>query len=133
MFIMKKIFAIGALLIAICMVGAVCAVSVNTPEGFTLNKDLSKINQTGEFKGVEAQLTQYVMENGTHNITVTDIQPLKSIDLSAEGKTVEKNISGKQGLFEEKNGVYMFLYKDGDNLIQIEAPNEKLIEQVIGK
>ena len=45
-----------------------------------------------------------------------------------------KNISNKTGLFEQKdNGRCVYIYQDVNNIIQIEAPNEKLIEEVIGK
>ena len=131
---MKKIFAISLVFIALCAIGLVCAASVNNPEGFTLNQDLAKNNQTGSFFGVESEFAVVVMENGTDNITVTDIVPSKAIDLAPQGKSVMKNISTKSGLFEQKdNGRCVFIYPDDGRLIQIEAPNEKLIGEVIGK
>ncbi len=45
-----------------------------------------------------------------------------------------KNISNKTGLFEQKdNGRCVYIYQDDGQVMQIEAPNEKLIEEVIGK
>lgn len=131
---MKKIYAIGIVLIALCMLCAVCAVpQVKTPEGFTLNDNLTQTNQTGTFHGVSCEVAIYVMENGTDNITITDIVPSKSMDLTPEGSTVKKTISGKEGLFEEKDGRFLFMYSDSNTIVEINAPNEKLIEEVIGK
>lgn len=130
----KKVFAISLLFIALCSIGMVCAASVNNPEGFTINKDLLKNNQNGTFFGVPCEYSVIVSENGTDNITVTDIVPSKAIDLVPQGNSVMKNISNKTGLFEQKdNGRCVYLYQDVNNIIQIEAPNEKLIEEVIGK
>lgn len=131
---MKKVFAISLLFIAICTIGMVCAASVNNPEGFTINKDLAQNNQNGTFFGVPCEYSVVVSENGTDNITITDIVPSKAIDLVPQGNTVMKNISNKTGLFEQKdNGRCVYIYQDVNNIIQIEAPNEKLIEEVIGK
>ena len=131
---MKKVFAISLLFIALCSIGMVCAASVNNPEGFTINKDLAQNNQNGTFFGVPCEYSVVVTENGTDNITITDIVPSKSIDLVPQGNTVMKNISNKTGLFEQKdNGRCVYIYQDVNNIIQIEAPNEKLIEEVIGK
>jgi len=131
---MKKVFAISLLFIALCSIGMVCAASVNNPEGFTINKDLLKNNQNGTFFGVPCEYSVVVSENGTDNITITDIVPSKAIDLVPQGNTVMKNISNKTGLFEQKdNGRCVYIYQDVNNIIQIEAPNEKLIEEVIGK
>ncbi|MBE6497788.1 MAG: hypothetical protein E7Z81_05875 [Methanobrevibacter sp.] len=131
---MKKVFAISLLFIALCSIGMVCAASVNNPEGFTINKDLAQNNQNGTFFGVPCEYSVVVSENGTDNITITDIVPSKAIDLVPQGNTVMKNISNKTGLFEQKdNGRCVYIYQDVNNIIQIEAPNEKLIEEVIGK
>ena len=130
----KKVFAISLLFIALCTIGMVCAASVNNPEGFTINKDLAQNNQNGTFFGVPCEYSVVVSENGTDNITITDIVPSKAIDLVPQGNTVMKNISNKTGLFEQKdNGRCVYIYQDVNNIIQIEAPNEKLIEEVIGK
>jgi len=131
---MKKVFAISLLFIALCSIGMVCAASVNNPEGFTINKDLAQNNQNGTFFGVPCEYSVVVSENGTDNITITDIVPSKAIDLVPQGNTVMKNISNKTGLFEQKdNGRCVYIYQDVNNIIQIEAPNEKLIEEIIGK
>lgn len=131
---MKKILAISVVFIALCTIGMVCAASINNPEGFTVNDSLAKSNQTGSFFGVESEYAVVVMENGTDNITVTNIVPSKSIDLAPQGNSVMKNISSKQGLFEQKDtGRCVFIYLDGPTLVQIDAPNEKLIGDVIGK
>ncbi len=45
-----------------------------------------------------------------------------------------KNISHAQGMFEQKDdGRCVFLYLANETLVEIDAPNEKLIEEVIGK
>ncbi|WP_407374707.1 hypothetical protein [Methanobrevibacter sp.] len=130
----KKIFAISLVLIALCTAGMVCAASINNPAGFTINENLTLNNQTGDFNGIQCEVARIVMENGTDNITVTDFVPTKSIDLTPQGNTVKKNISSKEGLFEQKDtGRCVFVYIDNGTLVQIDAPNEKLIGEVIGK
>lgn len=54
--------------------------------------------------------------------------------ISPAGNTVMKNISSAQGMFEQKDdGRCVFLYLANETLVEIDAPNEKLIEEVIGK
>lgn len=132
---MKKIFIIGAVLIALCMfIGAASATpSILNPEGFTVNKDLGVQNQSGSVLGVPATFDAIVMENGTDNITVQVFYPSKDINLSPSGASEWKNISSKQGIFEKKGDRYIFAYVEEGELIQIDSPSESLIEQVIGK
>lgn len=126
---------ICAVLIALCIsIGMVSANSeINVPIDYTLNKDLTLFNQTGTFYGIECEYDLFVMENGDENITVTSIYPSKSFDLEPSGNTVIKNISSTTGLFEQKEDLCVFMYPDDGKIIQIEAPNEKLIGEVIGK
>ena len=42
-----------------------------------------------------------------------------------------KTINGKDGIFLEKDGRSIFLYKSGDQFVNINAPNEKLIEKIV--
>lgn len=42
-----------------------------------------------------------------------------------------KTINGKDGVFLEKDGRSLFLYKVGEQFVSINAPNEKLIEQIV--
>ncbi|WP_458403770.1 hypothetical protein [Methanobrevibacter sp.] len=131
---MKKIITVTALLIAVCLfAGIVCASpNVLTPEGYTVNQNYTQVDKETTILGVPAVATSVVMENGTDNITVTTFVPSKEIDLSPAGASVYKNISSKEGIFEEKNGRFIFSYVEEGELIQIDSPAEKLIEKVIG-
>ena len=71
---------------------------------FTVNEGLTVNKETGDFNGVKNEFTRIVLEKGTDNITVTDILPSKSLDLAPSGNSVMKNISSKQGIYEEKDG-----------------------------
>jgi hypothetical protein len=42
-----------------------------------------------------------------------------------------KTINGKDGIFLEKNGRALFVYKVGEQIVNIDAPNEQLIEKVV--
>lgn len=131
---MKKIVTVAALLIAVCLLaGIVCASpNVLTPEGYTVNQDYTQEDKNTTILGVPAVATSVVMENGTDNITVTTFVPSKEINLSPAGASVYKNISSKEGIFEEKNGRFIFSYVEEGQLIQIDSPAENLIEKVIG-
>lgn len=130
----KNILAISLAFIVLCTIGTVCAAEIFNPEGFTINKDLIINNGTGDYQGIKCEITQVVMENGTDNITVTNFIPSKPVDISPSGNTVMKNISHAQGMFEQKaDGRCVFLYLANETLVEIDAPNEKLIEEVIGK
>ena len=130
---MKNILAIGIVFIVLCTMGMVCAAEINNPEGFTVNEGLTVNKETGDFNGVKNEFTRIVLEKGTDNITVTDILLSKSLDLAPSGNSVMKNISSKQGIYEEKDGRCIFEYLANGTIVEINAPNEKLIEEVIGK
>lgn len=130
---MKNILAIGIVFIVLCTMSMVCAAEINNPEGFTVNEGLTVNKETGDFNGVKNEFTRIVLEKGTDNITVTDILPSKSLDLAPSGNSVMKNISSKQGIYEEKDGRCIFEYLANGTIVEINAPNEKLIEEVIGK
>ena len=130
---MKNILAIGIVFIVLCTMGMVCAAEINNPEGFTVNEGLTVNKETGDFNGVKNEFTRIVLEKGTDNITVTDILPSKSLDLAPSGNSVMKNISSKQGIYEEKDGRCIFEYLANGTIVEINAPNEKLIEEVICK
>ncbi len=130
---MKNILAICVVFITLCTIGMVCAAEINNPEGFTPNQSLTVNNETGDFNGVKSEFTRVVLENGTDNITITDMVPSKSIDLAPSGNAVMKNISSKQGIYQEKDGRCIFQYLADGTIVEINAPNEKLIEEVIGK
>ena len=42
-----------------------------------------------------------------------------------------KTINGKEVIYQEKDGRSIFLYKSGDQFVNINAPNEKLIEEIV--
>ena len=130
---MKNILAIGIVFIVLCTMSMVCAAEINNPEGFTVNEGLTVNKETGDFNGVKNEFTRIVLEKGTDNINVTDILPSKSLDLAPSGNSVMKNISSKQGIYEEKDGRCIFEYLANGTIVELNAPNEKLIEEVIGK
>ncbi|WP_405295652.1 hypothetical protein [Methanobrevibacter sp.] len=104
---------------------------INAPDGFKINEKLTVTNQTGEFQGKEAIITVAVMENGTDNITVTTFAVNGDVDMSAQQGSQDKTINGKDGIFMEKDGRSIFIYKVGQQFINIDAPDEKLIEKVV--
>lgn len=73
------------------------------------------------------------MVNGDKNISVDSFSASKNITLSPGNNTTLKTIGGIEGLYSESNGRYIFFYSDGEQLIQIDAPEEQLIEKVMGK
>lgn len=129
----KKILLMSVVLLAFAMsLSFVTAMAdINAPDGFKVNEKSSVTNQTGEFQGKEAIITIAVMENGTDNITVTTFAVNGDVDLSAQSGSQNKTINGKDGIFMEKDGRAIFIYKVGQQFINIDAPNEKLIEKVV--
>jgi hypothetical protein len=129
----KKILLMSVVLLAFAMsLSFVTAMAdINAPDGFKINEKLTVTNQTGEFQGKEAIITVAVMENGTDNITVTTFAVNGDVDMSAQQGSQEKTINGKDGIFMEKDGRSIFIYKVGQQFINIDAPNEKLIEKVV--
>ena len=129
----KKILLMSVALLAFAMsLSFVTAMAdINAPDGFKVNEKSSVTNQTGEFQGKEAIITIAVMENGTDNITVTTFAVNGDVDLSAQSGSQNKTINGKDGIFMEKDGRAIFIYKVGQQFINIDAPNEKLIEKVV--
>lgn len=73
------------------------------------------------------------MVNGDKNITVDTFFPETQINLTPEGNSVMKTIAGTEGIYKEVNGRYIFIYSDNNQFIQVDAPEEKLIEEVISK
>ena len=129
----KKIFLIGIFLIAVSV--SLTAISanpdVNVPDGFKVNDDLSVKNQKAQFLGMDAIQTIVVLENGTDNITLTTFEADHDMDMSPSGNSQAKNIKGKEGIYQNKDGRYIFIYKDQSQFVQIDSPTEKLIEEVI--
>jgi hypothetical protein len=106
-------------------------VDVNTPDGYKINEKLSFEKQPGEFQGKEAIVTSVVMENGKDNITLTTFAVNGNIDLSPDEGSQSKTINGKEGVYQEKDGRSIFIYKVGDEFVNINAPDEKLIEKIV--
>ncbi len=129
----KKILLMSVVLLAFAMsLSFVTAMAdINAPDGFKINEKLTVTNQTGEFQGKEAIITVAVMENGTDNITVTTFAVNGDVDMSAQQGSQDKTINGKDGIFMEKDGRSIFIYKVGQQFINIDAPDEKLIEKVV--
>lgn len=130
----KKILLISVVILTIAMsLSFVSAmVDINTPDGYKINEEKAIVNQTGEFQGKEAIVTVVVMENGKDNITITTFAVNGDVDMSAAAPGAQnKTINGKDGLLVEKNGRSIFLYKVGQQYINIDAPDEKLIEKVV--
>lgn len=133
---MKKIFIACLILVAaIATIGMAVAVQseVNLPDGYKLDESQSISNETGELFGVACDYNRAVMVNGDKNITVDTFFPHAQIDLHEGGGFAMKNISGIEGLFKEGDGRCIFIYSDNDQFVQVDSPEEKLIEEVISK
>jgi len=133
----KKIFLIGILLVLAVSVVAVSAVNISTPDGFEVKKDLSYENKEVTLMGVDAKQNVTVMQKDNQQINASTFELSKDANLTRDGmkqSIVEKDISGKQGFFEEKDGKCVFRFQDPDNkkvIVQIEAPSEDLIQAVL--
>lgn len=133
---MKKILIACLILVAaIAAIGMAAAVQseVNLPDGYELDESQSIANQSAELFGVACDYNRAVMVNGDKNITVDTFFPHAEITLHDGNGFGMKNISGTEGLFKEVDGRFLFVYSDNDQFVQINAPEEKLIEEVIGK
>lgn len=129
----KKIFFVAIFLIvgALSLAAVSANPSINTPNGFEINDNLTVQNQKAQFLGMDAVQTIVVMENGTDNITVTTFQTDHDMDMSASGNSQAKNIHGKEGIYQKNGDRFVFIYKDQGQFVQIESPTEKLIEEVL--
>lgn len=128
----KKILLVClALLVFVASATFVAATAdVNTPDRYKINDNLTIDKQQGELQGKAAVVTSVVMENGTDNITLTTFFVDGDVDLSDAGGQ-KKTINGKEGIYQEKDGRSLFLYKVGKQFVSINAPNEKLIEKIV--
>jgi hypothetical protein len=133
----KKNIFLTCLILAIFVasIGAAVAVTsdVNLPDGYELDESQSIPNQTVNFFGIEADSTHAVMVNGDKNITVDTFFPHTEVTLTPANGSVMKNISGKEGLYQEVDGRFNFVYSDNNQFVQISAPEENLIAEVIGE
>ena len=130
----KKTLLISLVLVAFAMsLAFVSAMAdINAPDGYKINEELTVTNQTGEFQGKEAIITVAVMDNGKDNITVTTFAVNGDVNMSSsEPGAQNKTINGKDGIYMEKDGRAIFLYKVGKQFVNVDAPNEKLIEKVV--
>lgn len=131
----KKIFlACLVLIAAVASIGMVAAVSeVNLPDGYSLDDSLNVTNETTQLFGVDCIYNRLVMVNGDKNITVDTFFPEKEITLTPANGSEMKNIAGVDGLYQEKDGRFIFIYSDNNQFVQIDSPEESLIQDVIGK
>ena len=121
-----------ALLVFVASATFVAATAdVNTPDRYKINDNLTIDKQQGELQGKAAIVTSVVMENGTDNITLTTFTVDGDVDLSTDAGGQKKTINGKEGIYQEKDGRSLFLYKVGEQFVSINAPNEKLIEKIV--
>lgn len=129
----KKILLVClALLVFVASATFVAATAdVNTPDGYKINDNLTIDKQQGELQGKAAIVTSVVMENGTDNITLTTFAVDGDIELSTDAGGQKKTINGKEGIYQEKDGRSIFLYKVGEQFVNINAPDEKLIEKIV--
>ena len=129
----KKILLVClALLVFVASATFVAATAdVNTPDGYKINDNLTIDKQQGELQGKAAIVTSVVMENGTDNITLTTFTVDGDVELSTDAGGQKKTINGKEGIYQEKDGRSLFLYKVGEQFVSINAPNEKLIEKIV--
>ncbi|WP_405310537.1 hypothetical protein [Methanobrevibacter sp.] len=116
-----------ALLVFVASATFVAATAdVNTPDRYKINDNLTIDKQQGELQGKAAIVTSVVMENGTDNITLTTFTVDGDVELSTDAGGQKKTINGKEGIYQEKDGRSLFLYKVGEQFVNINAPNEKL-------
>ena len=72
------------------------------------------------------------MDNGKDNITVTTFAANGDVNMSSsEHGAQNKTINGKDGIYMEKDCRAIFPYKVGKQFVNVDAPNEKLIEKVV--
>ena len=129
----KKIFLVAIfLIVGTLSLAAVSAnPSVNTPNGFEINDNLTVKEEKVQFLGMDAVRTVVVMENGTDNITITTFQAEHDMDMSASANSQAKTIQGKDGIYQKNGDRFVFIYKDQGQFVQIDSPSEKLIEEVL--
>ena len=121
-----------ALLVFVASATFVAATAdVNTPDRYKINDNLTIDKQQGELQGKAAIVTSVVMENGTDNITLTTFTVDGDVELSTDASGQKKTINGKEGIYQEKDGRSLFQYKVGEQFVNINAPNEKLIEKIV--
>ena len=108
----KIILACLILAVAVATIGVASALSteINLPDGYEIDEAQSYSNNT-TFMGVDCECNHAVMVNGS----------------------VMKNISGKEGIYSEIDGRYIFIYSDNHQGVQINAPDANVIEEIIGK
>ena len=132
----KKIFlACLVLIAAVASIGMVAAEpsNVNIPDGYQVDATQTVENATTHLFGIDCDYNRAVMVNGDKNITVDTFYPHEEITLTPEGGSVMKNITGIEGLYQEKDGRFIFIYSDNDQFVQVDAPDAKVIEEVIAK
>lgn len=128
----KTILIIGLIVIAaLASISLASAIDINLPDGFELDDSETVENQTKELFGVETDWCSYFMTNGTDNITVDTFLPHKEIDLTESNGSTFKTINNTYGLYQEVDGRHIFVYSDDVVLVQIDAPTEELIGEVI--
>lgn len=131
---MKKILICFIVLIAVvASVAALSATEINLPDGYKMDDSKAVVNKTTDFMGVKAILNKYVMVSGDKNITVDTFLPEQEVTLNPSGNSQMKTIGGVEGIYQEKDGRFIFVYSSDKQFVQIDAPEEKLIEQVISK
>lgn len=129
----KKIFFIAMFLfvVAVSLTAVSANPEINSPDGFKINDNLTVADQKATFMGMDAVETTVVMENGTDNITVMTFRAVEDLDMSPTGGSQAKTIKDKDGIYQEKDGRCIFIYKDQGQFVQIDSPTEKLIEEVL--
>ncbi|WP_405265370.1 hypothetical protein [Methanobrevibacter sp.] len=131
----KKILACLLLIAAVASIGIVAAEAseINLPDGYQIDAAQTIENATTKLFGIDCDYNRAVMVNGDKNITVDTFFPHAEITLTPEGGSVMKNITGKEGLYQEKDGRFIFVYSDNDQFVQIDAPDAKVIEEIVGE
>ena len=130
----KILLACLILVAAVASIGMVSAISeINLPDGYSIDDSQNITNATTQLFGVDCEYNRIVMVNGDKNITVDTFFPEKEITLTPSNGSEMKKIANVDGLYQEVNGRYIFIYSDNNQFVQIDSPDEKLIEEVIGK
>lgn len=132
----KKILLAFLVLVAvIASIGAVSAFyEFNMPDGYKVDDSKNITNETTEIMGVKTIYNRVVMVNGDKNITVNFYMPEQVIQLSPSGGSEMKTINGIEGLYQKVDGRSIFMFPDKDGqFVQIDAPNDNLIKETMGK
>lgn len=159
---MKKIFAIGVVLLALMF-----TLSAVSAEGWSWNfssessngADVSVDNDAVTVQGIKFKIPEGLAENETHRVLGNDsdvTEGAKYSKVTLENETVDvvikviyadgetltakdngkgeaKTIGGHNGFLFNDNGIYVFDYDQDGKLVELMSSNQGLFEKVLAK